>query len=135
METNKFIPGGSYIKTSREISIEISAECQKIDTRTYQKSSLTYNVQQASGFPDIANKNGKLVAEVIPPGKSKSLYGEAIPCGSYQSTCKNITVTLKAHCRKIDGSWVESTPLIYGTTVSMLFPKGIVNNNGVLTFV
>lgn len=35
--------------------------------------------------------------------------GQYLPSGSYKETSRNIKVILSAECKKLDGSWQEST--------------------------
>jgi hypothetical protein len=54
-----YVPGGSYKKTSKDITVILSAECQKID-QTWQYSSL--NITNL-GNVKIANIDGVLTVE------------------------------------------------------------------------
>jgi len=82
---------------------------------------LTYTTTQALGIGDIGNDNGVLTiaaGNADLPNPTNTL-GAFIPAGSYQSSCSDISVSLKANC-------LNSNPTTFLT---------IENNNGVLTTV
>ena len=98
----------SYPASCRNISISgatLTASCRRIDG-TYNKTSIL--------LQGIANTNGVLTAD---PGQA----------ASFQNSCRQIEVagaTLTASCRRIDGTY---------NNTSFLIP-GIANINGVLQY-
>lgn len=55
--TPGYVPGGSYLQTSKDIRVTLSADCQKIDgSRNYSTLDIT-NLNNAN----IENRNGELV--------------------------------------------------------------------------
>ena len=98
----KFIPEGSYQKTSQNIYVNLYCDAQKSDqswvTASYPVCAL--NEPNAG----LVNWNGILAPEGAPyPDKG------FLPSGSYLATCKNVRVILTAKCKRIDGTWQLST--------------------------
>ncbi len=94
----RFIPEGSYQKTSQNIYVNLYCDAQKADqswtTASYPICALT---EPNAG---LVNWNGSLApAEGSYPDKG------FIPSGSYAATCKNVKVVLTAECKKISGNW------------------------------
>jgi len=114
-----FVPKGSYIQTSRNITVTCYCDAQKID----QSWIPAYLDITAYREANIANMDGHLVNE---PGKAPAKG--YIPGGSYQKTCRDIRVIMKAECQKIDQSWVYSSLDITDLATN----KTLSNTDGVL---
>jgi hypothetical protein len=114
----EYVPNGSYKKTSRNIKVTLSAECQKQDG-IWQPSTLDITDLNQ---PTVENDNGTLKSVSIP-------RGGYVPTGSYQETSRNIKVILTAECQKQDGTWQPSTLDI----TNLAYGVDVANNNGQLT--
>ncbi|GLX91166.1 hypothetical protein Pfra02_37340 [Pseudomonas fragi] len=92
---SKFIPEGSYQRTSRQVNSNLYGKSQRID-----------QTWVASGF-NISNLAGGLVNwdGALQPEDNASPATGLVPGGSYKKTTKDISVTLTAYCEKIDRSW------------------------------
>lgn len=131
---NQYIPAGSYLLTSSDVTVTINAECQQINGEWVQAEPLSF-VQDASGeIEDIANMNGILmiIGSDNPAPNPTDKYGPRVPAGSYQLTSRNIKVTLNGECEQIDGDWVASPALTYTTTQAQ-GARDIANMDGTLT--
>lgn len=115
----RFVPGGSYTLTSRNIKVTLRAQTQKID-QSYIFAELDITDLDNA---DIANVNGVLVNQ---SGSAPSRG--YVPGGSYQQTSYGITVKLSAECQKIDyHSWVPAT-----LDITNLIVANIANIDGTL---
>ena len=114
-----FVPKGSYARTSRNIEVTLHCSAQRIN----QSWIPAYLDVTALREANIANMDGQLVNE---QGSSSSKG--YVPGGSYQKTCRDIRVILKAECQKIDQSWVYSSLDITDLDTN----KTLSNINGVL---
>lgn len=57
--TDRFVPNGSYLRSSRNVNITVNAECEA--NGTFQPAtSVTYSQSDADTLDDIANVNGVL---------------------------------------------------------------------------
>lgn len=116
----KFVPTGSYTKTSKSIKSQLYASSQKRD-QSWIPSGLDLtelaeaNVENLDGF--LVNQPGSAAPNGYVPG------------GSYTKTSKGEVVILSAQCQKRDQSWqystLDITHLAAGKTLS--------NIDGVLT--
>ena len=115
----KFVPGGSYKSTSRNIKVTLRAQTQKID-QSYMFAELDITDLDDA---NIANMDGVLVNESgFAPSRGY------VPGGSYQQTSYGITVELSAECQKIDyHSWVPAT-----LDITNLIVADIANIDGTL---
>jgi len=130
----QYVPQGSYQQSSSGITIELQAQCRS-QSGALVPSTLTYTTTQALGIGDIGNDNGVLTiaaGNADLPNPTNTL-GAFIPAGSYQSSCSDISVSLKANCLNSNQQSVAST-LSYTSSEATTFLT-IENNNGVLTTV
>lgn len=118
----RFIPDGSYQKTSQDISVTLYCEAQRLDQSWI-----------ASGYPisQLSEPNAGLVNRdgYLAPEEGSYPAKGFIPEGSYQKTCRNIRVTLGAQCQKSDKSWHYSALDITGYSSAQ---GDIANLDGVL---
>ena len=130
----QYVPQGSYQQSSSGITIELQAQCRS-QSGALVPSTLTYTTTQALGIGDIGNDNGVLTiaaGNADLPNPTNTL-GAFIPAGSYQSSCSDVSVSLKANCLNSNQQSVAST-LSYTSGEATTFLT-IENNNGVLTTV
>lgn len=129
--TNIFVPAGSYLLTSSDISVTISASCEQ-SSGDWVDSTLPFNANEANTLADISNLEGLLtLATGAYNADATQEFNQYVPAGSYQLTSKNITITLNATCQDAAGSWAASNPLVF-TAESALQFEDISNNNGQL---
>jgi len=127
--TNVFVPAGSYLLTSSDISVTISASCAQSNGNLVN-STVTFNMDEANSLYDISNLEGQLtLTSAAYNAGAPQDYNQYVPAGSYQLSSNNITITLNATCQDGGGSWVQSNPLVF-TAESALQIEDISNNNG-----
>lgn len=117
---SKFVPTGSYTKTSKDIKVTLYCHAQKRNQSWipagYDLTSLTSaNIENLDGF--LVNQGGDAHANGYVPG------------GSYTITSKDMTVIMSAQCQKRDQSWQYSTLDITHLATN----KTLSNIDGVLT--
>ena len=105
-----YLPSGSYLINSQNISITLNATCQNVNGQSVP-SSLTYEASQLGPVFDIHNTNGQLGLSVQSgvPNKPVPSGSPFIPSGSYALTSQQISVTISASCQNMQGQWVPST--------------------------
>ncbi len=129
--TNVFVPAGSYLLTSSDITVTITASCRQSSGNSVQ-STLTFNVNEANNVADISNSEGQLtLATGAYNADAPQEFNQYVPAGSYQLSSNNITITLNANCKDGIGNWVTSNSLVF-TAESALQFEDISNNNGQL---
>lgn len=112
-----YLPPGSYITTSQNIRLTLSATCQDPKGRQYDQ---TLELTTFDGAVDIINDNGKLHQskqpinpndlERIHDAKQRLNCGRYVPDGTYLLSSSNVHVTLSATCQRINpNEWKDST--------------------------
>ena len=133
MNSNQYVPKGSYLITSRDVTITINAECEQTGGNWVQSIPLTFTQAEAEKIRDIANIEGKLTlytSESPKPNPTSNL-GPYVPSGSYQLTSRDVTITINAECEQTGGNWVQSNPLNYTSQEASSF-RDIANIEGEL---
>lgn len=130
MSSNQYIPKGSYLITSRNISITITANCRQSNGNIIP-SNLSFSQEEALKIRDIANIEGKLTifSSDSPEPNPTTNLGPYVPAGSYQLTSENVTITLSATCEQTGGNWIQSQPLKYTSNEASNF-RDIANIEG-----
>ena len=130
---NQYVPYGSYILSSKDVLVQIQAECDTGTGQTYNTSTLSYSSAKANEIADISNNWGKLSMTQgngsLPNAVNK--FGKYIPAGSYQNSSRKIRVTVTATCKARDGSYKSPTSITYDTDQASK-ATDIENINGVL---
>jgi|ERR1700761_3148436 len=117
---SKFIPTGSYTKTSKNIQSSLYCTSQK---RNQSWIAAGFNLTSLNEA-NLENLDGFLVNQ---PGSAGG--NGYVPGGSYTITSKGESVILSAECQKRDQSWQYST-----LDITHLAPgKTLSNIDGVLT--
>jgi hypothetical protein len=132
MSSNQYIPKGSYLITSRSVSVTINASCRQSNGNVVP-SSLSFSQEEASKIRDIANIEGKLTvftSDSPEPNPTTNL-GPYVPAGSYQLSSDNVTVIIDAVCEQTGGNWVQSQPLEFTSELASNF-RDIANIEGTL---
>ncbi len=132
------LPGGSYQQSCRNMVFArgtLSGECRNAGGEWRSTSLDTRNCTPGA---DISNANGQLTcagaAPPLPPPPPPPPPGDGprpAPEGSYQSSCRNVSVergTLNAECKDASGAWKQ-------TSINVRSCRGapdIANDNGTL---
>ncbi|MCH2231541.1 MAG: beta-N-acetylglucosaminidase domain-containing protein [Crocinitomicaceae bacterium] len=134
LPADQYLSQGSYLKTSTDITIEISANCEMPDG-TWKKSTLKYTADQTGNLTDIANTNGQLTLESSGPlvKNTHINYGKFVPAGSYQITSNDIQITIFAECLN-DKQIASKSSLSFAASENSTI-EDIKNINGVLTLI
>ena len=117
----RYVPEGPYKESSYRIDVILTCEA-RLPSGDWIRTAKRLN--NLSG--GLANINGVLVPE---PDVLPSL--NFVPPGSYLTTCRNISITLQATCRRLDDSW---QPSALDITSYAVVPGNVINDDGMLRF-
>jgi hypothetical protein len=136
---NKFIPYGSYLKSSKNISISIIANVKQ-PNGSIKRVVVMYSDKQTVNMQDIMVTNGNLVVVNGSTNlRQKNSGGLFFPDGSWNNSIVNdkknyITkVVIYATCKNNQGDWVKTQPLEISSEEIQNGLKDIINNNGQLS--
>ncbi|WP_414569265.1 hypothetical protein [Nostoc sp. CCY 9925] len=121
----RIAPLGSYIKDSKDVTLIVSAQCQKADGNWNPSKIELFNFHPLMNL--ISNQNGELKlqdeGDWSNPHDGYCYY----PAGSYRKSSKNIELLLTAQCKTSAGNYQYSTfPLTNEFIIKLK------NDNGVL---
>ena len=98
--SSKFIPAGSYLKTTKDVKVVLLAEAQRKDGSWNADAHLELTDLQTA---DIENLDG-----VLHNTGRDAPARNFVPGGSYAQTSRNIRVILTGQAQKIYQSWITA---------------------------
>jgi len=138
---NKYTPAGSYLKSSRNVTMTINAYIKnKAGEEVF--STVTYKISDTKYITDIVNNDGKLEVVYSKTVQDQSESQSISPWGSYGYSMNydKTNYVLKAECKDIHGKWLTSSfSFTYAETDASMpvsgFITNISNDNGKLVAV
>ncbi len=121
----KIAPLGSYIKDSKDVTLIVSAQCQKADGSWNPSKIELFNFHPLLNL--ISNQNGELKLQDEGDWSNPFSGYCYYPAGSYRKSSRNIELLLTAQCKTSAGNYQYSTfPLTNEFIIKLK------NDNGVL---
>ncbi|RCJ22627.1 hypothetical protein A6S26_21055 [Nostoc sp. ATCC 43529] len=121
----KIAPLGSYIKDSKDVTLIVSAQCQKADGNWNPSKIELFNFDPLLNL--ISNQNGELKLQDEGDWSNPFSGYCYYPAGSYRKSSRNIELLLTAQCKNSAGNYQYRT-----FTLTNEFIIKLKNDNGVL---